>query len=338
MSVGGTDRGPGPAPSFTERIRQELAHVEVTRDGDRRAELAALVHLGGSLHLRGGAGAGDPLRLQMSTPAGAVARRAYALLQQVHDVRAELHVEAPAGVRRRTHYVLVVDDGARRVATAVGLLDDDGRPQHLGLGRLDGFGHEPSERTAYVRGAILAAGTCSAPGRPPHLELRVDDQDTANGLARLVTAVAEHAAGVSPARGRWRVVLKSGRAISRMLGALGATDAYLAYEERLLRREVRSDATRLANADAANLQRAVEAASAQVREISWAADVLGWDGIEDEIRQVALARLANPSASLAEVGELVDPPVGKSTVHRRLKRLVGAAQEAVTGRREDASR
>lgn len=322
-----TDRGSGPTPSFTERIRQELAHVEVTRDCDRRAELAALVHLGGSLHLRGGAGRSTALQLHLTTPAGAVARRAYALLQQVHDVRAELQVEAPTGVRQRTRYVLVVDEGARRVAAAVGLLDAEGRLQHVSI---DDFGREPCDRTAYVRGAMLAAGTCSAPGRPPHLELRVEDEDTANALARLVTVVSEHAAGVSPTAAGWRVVVKSGRAIARLLGALGATAAYLRYEERLLRRELRNDATRLANADAANLQRAIEAASGQVREIAWAADVLGWDGMDDEVRQVALARLANPSASLAELGELVDPPVGKSTVHRRLKRLTAAAQQAVT--------
>lgn len=310
--------------SFTERVRQEFAHVRVEADCDRRAELAALVHLGGSLHLAGGRDGTDPLRLQLLTSDGAVARRAYALLQQVHDVRAELRVEEPAGVRTRTRYVLVVADGARRVATAVGLLDAEGRPVHV---RLDAVGQRECDRLAYVRGAFLAAGSCSAPGRQPHLEIVVDDLDTANALARMVTAVADHVAGVSPARDRHRVVLKSGEAIGELLGALGATDAYLRVEERRIRGHLRNEATRLANADAANLQRSIDAASSQIREVAWAVEVLGWGDIDEDLRYAALARLANPSASLTEVGELLDPPVGKSTVHRRLKRLADLAQQ-----------
>ena len=317
------ERGPAGGPSFTERVRQELALVPIDRDCDRRAELAALVHLGGSLHLTGGHG-GDPLRLVLRSGAGAVARRAFTLLQDVHDVRAELRVESPSGVRTATRYVLVVGAGARRVATAVGLLDPDGRPTQL---QPDAFGQRACDRVAYVRGAFLASGSCSEPGRPAHLELAVHGEDAANALARFVTSLTERAAGVSPTRGGHRVVLKSGAAIARLLASLGATDAYLRYEERLLRREVRNEATRLANADAANLRRSVEAASSQIREVAWAAEVLGWDELDEDVRQTALTRLANPSASLGEIGELLDPPVGKSTVHRRIKRLASQAQD-----------
>jgi len=84
----------------------------------------------------------------------------------------------------------------------------------------------------------------------------------------------------------------------------------------------------LANADAANLQRAVAAASLQLRDVERAVAILGWNGISEGLRQVALARLANPSSSLAELGELCDPPIDKSSVLRRLRRLRELAEEA----------
>jgi cell division protein WhiA len=120
---------------------------------------------------------------------------------------------------------------------------------------------------------------------------------------------------------RPRVVVKSGATIGELLTTMGATGAFLAWDERRLRRQLRSDATRLANADAANLRRTIEAAATQVRTVETVVAQVGWERLEEPLRAVALARLANPEASLSELGELIDPPVAKSVVHRRLKRL-----------------
>jgi cell division protein WhiA len=116
-------------------------------------------------------------------------------------------------------------------------------------------------------------------------------------------------------------VVKSGATIGELLTTMGATGAFLAWDERRLRRQLRSDATRLANADAANLRRTIDAAAMQVRAVETVVAELGWEALDEPLRAVALARLANPEASLSELGELVDPPVAKSVVHRRLRRL-----------------
>ncbi|MBW3662264.1 MAG: DNA-binding protein WhiA [Actinobacteria bacterium] len=312
--------------SFTDRVRQELARIEPERACDQLAELAALLRLAGGLHLRGG-DAGNSVALEVETTSGAVARRVYALLQR-YEVDTELRVRQPGGVRRRSTYVVAVTTGARAVATATGLLDGDGRP-----------GHDVSEtllrgecdRRAYARGALLAAASFSTPGRAPHLEIAVRDAAVAQRIAGLLTDLTAGNATVNRTRRGHRVVLKSTEAIAHLLAATGAGDAYLAWEEHRLRRQLRAEATRLANADAANLQRAVAAASTQLRDVERAVAVLGWQGMSDGLRQVALARLANPSASLSELGELCDPPVDKSSVLRRLRRLSELADEAGSG-------
>jgi cell division protein WhiA len=107
------------------------------------------------------------------------------------------------------------------------------------------------------------------------------------------------------------------------VAVVGATGAFLDWVQHRMRRQVGGGATRLANADAANVRRAVEAAGAQVRTIERVLDEVGWDGLPPELQEVALARLANPAASLAELGELCEPPITKSAVHRRLLRIRG---------------
>jgi cell division protein WhiA len=304
-----------PEASFTDAVRQELARGPIGADDEVRAELAAILRLAGSLTLGGGgAGAASRRTLEVSTMSGAVARRTFGLLHHRFGVRPELLVRAPGGVRRRSTYGVRVP-GAERIARDLWVLDAAGRPISDPPPDLD----EPA-RIAYLRGAVLAAGSLSAPGRAPHLEIAVRTRSYADALAEILrTAVG----GTATATGdeRPRVVLKSGATIGRLLEAVGACDAWTLWEERRTRRRLRNDANRLANADAANLRRTIEAAAAQVRAVERAVGVRGWEALDDDLRAVALARLANPAASLAELGELVDPPIGKSAVHRRLRRL-----------------
>jgi cell division protein WhiA len=308
---------------FTEAIRQELARRPVGRDAEVRAELAALVRLAGSLTLGGGTSAEEPFRrtLEVATTSGAVARRTFALLQHRYDLRPELLVRAPGGVRRRSTYGVRVP-GALEIARDLWALDPGDRPA---LGPPPEL--EADAGTAYLRGALLAAGSVSAPGRSPHLEISVRSAGFAEGLAELLRQTV---GGTVTATGddRPRVVLKSGATIGLLLAAVGADDAWTLWEERRTRRRLRNDANRLANADAANLRRTIDAAGAQVRAVERVVGELGWESLDDDLRAVALARLANPAASLSELGELVDPPIGKSTVHRRLRRLEELDPEA----------
>jgi cell division protein WhiA len=309
--------------SFTEAVRQELSRTPIEGDAPPRAELSGIVRLAGSIAVRGGDDRG--LRLEVATTSGAVARRTFGLLQHRYGVRPELLVRAPGGVRRRTVYGVHVGASARRIAEDLQVVDSSGRP----LDELPA-GLEGKVRLAYLRGAVLASATVSHPARAPHLEIAVASDRVAGELAELVRGVV--GGTVSVVEGpRRRVVIKSGERIGELLAALGATRAFLDWDDRRLRRQLRGEANRLANADGANLRRTIEASADQVRAVETTITALGWDRLDEELRVVALARLANPEASLAELGELVDPPVGKSAVHRRLRRLALLAARAEAG-------
>lgn len=295
-------------PAVTDRVRQELAVATIDPD-ELPVELAALLRGAGQL-VRDRQG----LRLELLTSTGATARRAHQLLRRLGVAPTVLVREATA-VDQRSYGVLLAPPVAAGVGGRIGLLDDAGRP--VAVAPEDHLLHP----AAMVRGALLGAGSVSGPGQEPHLELRTTHAATAAQLATAVGRLTDAAPSVGATRSGHRVVLKSGRSVAALLAAIGATSAYLAQEEQLLRRELRADVQRLTNADAANVRRAVEAATEQVRLVQRVVDEVGWDAVDEDLRDVALARLANPSASLAELGELCDPPVGKSAVHRRLARL-----------------
>lgn len=305
--------------SFTEVVRQELSRLPLGPAAELRAELVGLARTAGQLTLSGGGGA--PV-LSVVTSSGAVARRTYGLLVAAYGVRPELQVRARSGVQHAPRYAMVLGAASATIATDLGILDGHGR-----LLRSLGVAPDAGEGPAVLRGAVLGGGSLSRPGRAAHLEIGVAEPEVAEGLAALLGEVVG-AAGTVSTSGRPRVVVKSGARIAALLASLGATQAYLEVEERRLRRELRGEANRLANADRANLRRTIEASAAQVRGVERAIERHGWDGLDDPLREVALVRLANPEASLAELGSLLDPPVGKSAIHRRLARLEALGRDA----------
>lgn len=303
-----------PMSGFTDRVRQELARVEVDERRERVGELAGLLFLGGSLHLRSG-----QVELELATTSGAVARRGFTWVRRELDgANPELQVHAPGGLRDGSRYLVVVRERAEELARITGLVDGRRRPRRVPPPDLLAAGRT---RTGFARGAAMAAGSVSAPGRDPHLEIGAASAELAEVVAEAFAHVGSSRPTVSSSGRRHRVVLKSGGAIGSVLAGLGASRAFLEWDDARLRRHLRGEANRLANADAANVRRAVAAASAQVRSVERVIERRGWGALDDELREIALVRLANPEATLAELGELCDPAVSKSSVHRRLQRI-----------------
>ena len=302
--------------SFTQQVRDELAHTPPGPACCRRAELSAVLRLGGSLHIREGRAVWIA-----TVSSNAVARRVHAGLTQIAGVRPTVEVHQPTALRA-TAYHLRVDPPIAPALAPLAVVDASGRPAE---GIPTELVSAPHDAAAYVRGALMAVGSVSDPRRPAHLELRVPSEHLAVSVRRLLVRCGGTGAGVAPHADGWRVSSKSGAAIGAVLARAGAHGAFLAWDAARLRRELRGEANRAANADRANLGRAAAAAAAQVAAIERVAQTVGWDSLDDGLRATALARLANPEASLDELGALHDPAVSKATVHRRLARLADLA-------------
>jgi DNA-binding protein WhiA len=170
-------------------------------------------------------------------------------------------------------------------------------------------------RGAYLRGALLGAGSLSGP-RDPHLEIRTAELSGAGFLAEV--AARQGAVLHVLDRGRHAVAYAKGtESIADALVAAGATDVVLALEESSVLAAIRADANRLANADHANLVRTSRAAHAQLEAVRR----LNLDSLPDDLRELASLRLRHPTASIADLARRCRPPLTKASAYRRLRRL-----------------
>jgi len=302
----------------SEDVREELARIAPERECDRRAELSALFHAAGSLHLRGrGAWA-----LHLDLASGAAARRGFRLLRE-EGIRSEPRTYRRRAFDRSTRYQLHVEgsDDALGVLVAAGVLDRRHAPLAQPPRRIVA---RACCRSAYLRGAFLGGGSLSV-RRSPHLELRTGTAEAA-GLLQQVARDAGIRVAVVERPAHAAVYAKSWDAIESVLALAGATEAVLALEERAVVAATSGQANRLANADHANLVRTNRAALEQLEAVESLRAAGGLEQLPAPLLEAAELRLRHRSDSLRELAARTDPPASKAAMHRRLRRLEELAQ------------
>jgi DNA-binding protein WhiA len=304
--------------ALTAAVKDELSRVTVTKAAARRAEIATILRFAGALHLVGG-----KIVIEAELDTGSVARRLKKEIAAVFGHDAEIRVISGGSLRKGTRYqVRVVKDG-EGLARQAGLVDLRGRPVR-GLPTQVVAG-SMAEAEAAWRGAFLAHGSLTEPGRAGSLEVTCPTNEAALGLVgagRRLGILAK----AREVRGADRVVVRDGDAIGALLTRIGAHDSVMDWEERRMRREVRATANRLANFDDANLRRSARAAVAAGARVERAMEILGEDA-PDHLLQAGRLRLEHKQASLEELGSLADPPMTKDAVAGRIRRLLAMADK-----------
>ena len=304
--------------ALTADVKEELARVEVSKTSVRGAELASVLRFAGGLHIISGRIA---IEAELDSPT--IARRVTRDLGELYGVRPDVSVISPSGIRRQNQYLVRVLDGGETLARQTGLLDARrrpvrGLPNKLTTGSRD-------DVAAVWRGAFLAHGSLTDPGRSAALEITCPGNETAMALVGAAGRLGI-SAKAREVRGVHRVVIRDGEAISAMLATMGATDTVRNWEELRQRREVRATANRLVNFDDANLRRSAQAAVAACARVERAMELLG-DDIPDHLKYAGELRLAHRDASLDELGHHADPPMTKDAVAGRIRRLLAMADK-----------
>jgi DNA-binding protein WhiA len=304
--------------SLSEDVRNELAAIAPDRECDRRAELSALFHSAGRLHLRGG----GAVSLHLDLGSSSAARRAFSLLRGF-DVESEIRTYRRRAFDGATRYELHVAGtrAALNVLAEAGVLGRGLRPLTRPPRRITGRG---CCRAAYVRGALLGAGSVSPPPSP-HLELRTTTLEAAEFLR---AAAAEEGVALAVLE-RTDHALAYAKGIDRIAGALalaGAQDAALALEERTVVGETRARANRLTNADQANLVRTSRAAHLQLEAVRRLQAAGAIDSLPPRLAEAAELRLRHPALALRELALKCEPRVSKAALHRRFKELIARSE------------
>lgn len=307
--------------SFSGDIKEELSRMHLGGRHCCLAETSAILSLCGKIVIT----ENDRFCVKIQTESLSVARKYFTLLKKTFNIRAEVSVRRSGGA---SAYSVVVrkDREARRLLEGTRLLGQDGciaddMPLvHNQLLR------QNCCRRAFIRGAFLAAGSLSDPRKSYHFEIVCASREKAEELKGLLVQMEIDAKYVKRQR-HYVVYVKEGSQIVELLGLMGAHISLMELENVRIFKEMRNTVNRKVNCETANLNKTVSASVRQMEDIRFLQERTGLKGLPESLRQTALARLENPDASLKELGEMLDPPVGKSGVNHRLRRLSAMAEE-----------
>ncbi len=304
--------------AMTAAVKDELTRLSVTKPCCRKAEVSALLRFAGGLHLVAG-----KILIEVELDAAQSARRLRKDIADVYGHESDLAVLSSSGLRKGSRYVVRVVKDGEALARQTGLIDSHGRPirglppQVVSASMCDA--------EAAWRGAFIAHGSLTEPGRSSSLEITCPGPEAALALVGAARRLGI-AAKAREVRGVDRVVIRDGDAIGVLLTRLGAHESVLAWEERRMRREVRATANRLANFDDANLRRSARAAVAASARVARAMEILGAD-IPEHLKEAGELRINHGQASLEELGSLAVPPMTKDAIAGRIRRLLAMADK-----------
>ena len=304
--------------AMTSSVKDELTRLAVTKPCCRKAEVSALVRFAGGLHIAAG-----KIVVEVELDAAQSARRLRKDIADLYGHESDLAVISSSGIRKGSRYVIRVIEDGEALARQTGLVDSSNHPIR-GLPPQVVNGPICDAEAAW-RGAFIAHGSLTEPGRSSSLEITCPGPEAALALVgsarRLgISAKAREVRGVD------RVVIRDGDAIGALLTRLGAHESVMAWEERRMRREVRATANRLANFDDANLRRSARAAVAASARVQRAMEILG-ETIPDHLKEAGELRINHGQASLEELGSLASPPMTKDAIAGRIRRLLAMADK-----------
>ena len=302
--------------AMTAEVKDELSRLMVNSISARKAEVSALLRFAGGLHIVAGR-----VIIEAEVDLGVIARRLRKDIFDLYGYNAVVHVLSASGIRKQARYVVRVAKDGEALARQTGLLDLRGRPVR-GL-PAHVVGGSVGDAEAAWRGAFLAHGSLTEPGRSSALEVSCPGPEAALALVGAARRLGV-SAKAREVRGADRVVVRDGDAIGALLTRMGAQDTRLTWEERRMRREVRATANRLANFDDANLRRSARAAVAAAARVERALQILG-DTVPDHLAAAGKLRVEHRQASLEELGRMADPPMTKDAVAGRIRRLLSMA-------------
>lgn len=299
--------------SFSGQIKEELAQVISSPRHCQLAELAALVQFCGHIEEDGS------LLVQSENPL--VIRKCFTLLKKTFKIEAV----AKSQMQTQNYRLFVTGEDAFRVLEALKICDTAG---HLMMRHLTDpvLIKNSCCKRAYLRGCYMAVGSMSDPYKSYHLELVCGLQAQAEQLLKILHDFSLDAKMII--RKKYYVVyMKEGENIADFLNITEAHKALMEFENTRIYKGMRNMVNRKVNCEAANITKTVNAATRQVEDIRLIREKMGLEGLPEPLCQMAYVRLENPQASLGELGKLLDPPVGKSGVNHRLRKLGELAKE-----------
>ena len=303
--------------SFSGEVKEELG----TQIGAARhcqiAEMAVFISMCGSVMID----RNDRYSVKIHTENLIVARKCFTLLEKTFNIRTEISIRRNLSRQSTAYWLLVKNhEEALRLLQAAKLLTQEGDVmEELSLVR-NTVVQQYCCRRAFIRGAFLVSGSISDPEKSYHYEIVCSARGKAEQLQKIINSF-EIDAKVILRKKSYVVYVKEGAQISDLLNIMEAHVALMKFENVRILKDMRNTVNRKVNCETANINKTVSAAVKQVEDIHYIRNTIGLEHLSEPLREMALTRLSYPEATLKELGDLLMPPVGKSGVNHRLRKL-----------------
>ena len=303
--------------SFSYEVKEELSS-QPSESCCQNAELAALIRMAGTIKIVGGE---KKVLVQVQTVHAPTARRVYKLMRKNFQTPVQVAIKRNNFLRDKRLYIISIDmKCCRRFLEEYGIIPEK---EHAKLKRAvmnpDSIKNDCCKR-AFLRGAFLGGGSVSNPKGPYHMEFVTQDED----MVKILTETINHfglKSNVVERKNNYMIYLKDGDHISDLLGLMGAHNNLLKYEDVRVLKDMRNSVNRIVNCETANLNKTIDASLRQIESIKYFKENNIFDRLPDKLRQIAELRLQYPDLSLKELGQMMDPVLGKSGVSYRLKKI-----------------
>lgn len=303
--------------SFSGEVKEELGLQISSARHCQTAEMAAFISMCGSVMID----SNERYSVKIHTENLIVARKCFTLLQKTFNIRTEISIRRNLSKQSTSYWLLVKNhEEALRLLQATKLLTREGDVQEeLSLVRNTVVQQYCCKR-AFIKGAFLVSGSISDPEKSYHYEIVCSAKGKAEQLQKIMNSF-EIDAKVILRKRSYVVYVKEGAQISDLLNIMESHVALMKFENIRILKDMRNAVNRKVNCETANINKTVSAAVKQVEDIHYIRDTIGLENLSEALYDVALTRLSYPEATLKELGDLLTPPVGKSGVNHRLRKL-----------------
>ncbi len=301
--------------SFTSDVKDELAGIELS-DSSKRAQLSALFQLLASLSI-----SSKGLSLNITCGNAKVIKRIAMDVRDLYGLRCDIEATRQHNLDKRNIYTLIISEKAREILEDLDLWTERGLQQHPHMAFLN---HEEMIRS-YLAGCFMAGGSINSPRSTSyHLEIAANGESQGNFMIRLLEKEGI-GAKMTMRRNHHLIYMKSAETISDMLRLLGANEAVMEFEDERIQRDFLNSIHRLDNVKIANEQKSLKVADEQCEAVMYLKDRDLLRYLSEKDRQIALARLANPDASLNELSRIYEQQSGveltKSGIRHRFNNI-----------------
>lgn len=309
--------------SFSGKVKKELGRQISPARHCQIAEFAAVFFLCGKLRKT----ASGKIFVEIRTENLTVAKKSFILIKMAFDADIEIRIRNHSLKPYTPAYFLLVRDSdvVKKILKSVKLLNES----EDRWGDLSGVPYRLVQNTcckrAYLRAVFMASGSVTNPEKGYHLEITVTSRRFCEQLQELLTSF-DIEARITSRKKYYVLYVKEGSAIVDFLGVMGAHLALMDFENVRILKDVRNSVNRQVNCETANISKTVTAAARQIEDIRYIERLRGFSHLSDGLREIAELRLEYPESSLAELGQMLSKPLGKSGVNHRLRKLSEIAE------------